>query len=82
MRAILPLLKFLRAGEGVLTPEIQLRDDLNKVMAPAPTKSEVDAALNRMEDRGWAVAVRDEITDVMRWRITDAGKAELAARGL
>lgn len=82
MRVTLPILKFLRAGEGVLTPETQLRTDLFQVVAPPPTKSEVDAALNRMEDRGWAVSVRDEITGVVRWRITDAGKAELAARGL
>lgn len=82
MRVTLPMLKFLRAAEGVLTPETQLRDDIRMAVAPPPTKSEVDAALNRMEDRGWAVSVRDEITQVVRWRITDAGKAELAARNL
>lgn len=75
------ILKFLRAaGADLLTSEDQLRTDLRMFRTPPPTGSEISEALNSLETRQQAVAVRDRLTGQIKWRITDEGRAELAAR--
>lgn len=74
------ILKFLRAGGDLLTTEDQLRTDLRMFRTPPPTGSEVSEALSSLETRGYAISLRDQITHEVRWRITDQGRAELAAR--
>ncbi|MCW5557719.1 MAG: hypothetical protein KIT22_07795 [Verrucomicrobiae bacterium] len=49
--------------------------------SPPPTGAEISEALNTLEEeKGWAVAVRDELTQQIRWTITDAGRAQLAKK--
>jgi hypothetical protein len=78
----LTLLTFLRAGAPLLTPEGQLRMDARLAASPPPTGSDISAALNHIEDAGLAVSVRDPLTHAVKWKITDQGRAELAARGI
>lgn len=82
MNLPLTILKFLRAGGELLTPETQLRDDCRLAVSPPPTGMEISEALNQVESEGWAVSVRDSLTRAVRWQITDAGRAQLAKRGL
>jgi hypothetical protein len=78
----LTILKFLRAAGDLLTPETQIRDDVRLTVAPAPTGLEVSEALNRIEGEGWAVSIRDSVTKIVRWQITDLGRVQLTKRGL
>lgn len=82
MNLTLQTLSVLRDIDGNLIREDQLRTDLRATVTPAPTGSEISTALNTIEKHQWAVSVRDGITGDIRWRITDAGRAELAARNL
>lgn len=82
MKLELTLLKFLRAAGDLLTAEGQLRDDARLAVSPVPLGTEISDALNNLENRKWAVAVRDELTETVRWQITDAGRAQLAKRNL
>lgn len=82
MRIELTILKFLRAAGDLLTPETQIRDDVRLVVAPAPTGLEVSESLNRIESDGWAVSIRDQVTGIVRWQITDLGRVQLTKRGL
>ncbi len=82
MNLTLQTLAVLRDLDGNLIREDQLRTDLRATVTPAPTGSEISTALNTIEKHQWAVSVRDAITGDIRWRITDAGRAELAARNL
>lgn len=82
MNLTLTILKFLRAGGDLLTPETQLRDDVRMAMAPPPTGTEISEALNLIEQRGLAVSLRDDLTKEVKWQITDNGRAQLAKRNL
>lgn len=82
MNLTLQTLTYLRDLGGNLIREDQLRTDLRATVAPAPTGTEISDAINALEKRKWAVSVRDDVTQEIRWRITDAGRAELAARNL
>jgi hypothetical protein len=78
----LALLRILRAAGELLTPEPQLRCDLRLTYSPPPTGLEISDALNRAEDAGWAVSVRDPVTGQVRWQVTDLGRVQLSKRGL
>ncbi|MFO1461300.1 MAG: hypothetical protein U1G08_18090 [Verrucomicrobiota bacterium] len=78
----LTILKFLRAGGDMLTPETQLRDDVRLAVSPPPTGGEISEALGRIEGAGLALSFRDEMTKAVRWTITDEGRAQLAKRRL
>lgn len=82
MKLELNLLRFLRAGRGVLTPEEQLRDDARQATAPAPSSIELNEAFQTLENNRWAVWKRDALTGQIRWAITDEGEVELAKRKL
>lgn len=82
MNLTLQTLQYLRDLDGNLIREDQLRTDLRATVTPAPIGAEISTALNTLEKHQWAVSVRDEITRDIRWRITDAGRAELSARGI
>ena len=82
MPPILHVLVYLRDMKGLLVREEQIRLYLRATVSPAPTGTEVSQALNTIERAQWAVSIRDEITGDIKWRITEAGKAEAAARAL
>lgn len=82
MNLQLALLQFLRAAGDLLTTETQLRNDARLAVTPVPTGTEISEALNDLERRGYAVAVRDDLTGAVRWQITDLGRAQLAKRNL
>jgi hypothetical protein len=83
MKLQLTLLQFLRAAGGeLLTPETQLRNDARLAVSPPPTGLEISEALNDLERRGYAVSVRDGLTEIVRWQITDLGRVQLTTRHL
>lgn len=82
MNLTLTILKFLRAGGDLLTPETQLRDDVRMAVVPPPTGAEISEALNLIEQRGLGVSLRDDLTKEVKWQITDNGRAQLAKRNL
>lgn len=82
MNTTLHALKYLGELKGALVRETQLRTDLRATVSPAPTGTEISDALNVLSRSQWAVEVRDTVTGEIRWRITEAGRGELAARGI
>lgn len=76
------LLVQLKAAGGLLVPEPALRVQLRIAVSPAPTGTEISEALNLSESKGWIISLRDEFTNEMKWKITDAGRGVLAERGL
>lgn len=84
MPLLLRILILLRSAGDLLTPESTLRMDIRfgGGSGPRDTVAEVNAAFNELEQRHLAVAIRDDLTNSIRWKITDAGRAALAERNL
>lgn len=78
----LTILQMLRQVGDLLVPERQIRTELRLSVSPAPTGSEMSTALHQVEASQLAVSVRDSLTGDVRWKITDAGRAALAERGI
>jgi hypothetical protein len=76
------VLQILRQVAPLLVPETQIRNELRLTITPTPTGTEMSEALTYLDEHRLAIAIRDDITKAVRWRITDDGKATLAARGL
>lgn len=82
MTIALHILTILRTAGDLLTPEEQIRSDLRLGITPPPTRADANEAFRTIEDRDLAISIRDHLDDRIRWRITDKGRGELAARGL
>lgn len=82
MTLTLHVLKLLAEARGLLVPEAMPRLDLRVRMSPPPSTGELNSALNEVERAGWAVSVRDEVEHTLKWKLTTAGQAVLAERGL
>lgn len=82
MKIELVILRFLRAADGVSTPETQLRDDARLATSPPPSTADLNAAFTTLEDKGWAMSVRDPLTGQIRWVISGEGIAQLTLRKL
>lgn len=82
MRMTIPLLVLLREARGMMVPEPMLRLDLRVRVSPPPSTSDLNDTLNECERSGWAVSVRDEVEHTLKWKLTAAGAAVLAERGL
>lgn len=78
----LHILILLRQAGELLTPETQLRTDLRVLVTPVPSGVDVSEAFNRIESEKWALSVRDTVTGIVKWKITDAGRVILAERNL
>lgn len=78
----LTILQMLRQVGDLLVPERQIRTDLRLSVSPAPTGTEMSTAFHQLEWHQLAVSVRDTITGEVKWKITDAGRAALAERGI
>lgn len=76
------LLVLLRRAGQFLTPEPTLRVDLKLAVSPTPSGTDISEAIDQCERKGWIISVRDDMTGELKWRITDAGRASLAERGL
>lgn len=53
--------------------------DVDCMMPEPPTVAELKAALTGLEVAGEIVAVRDRINDTTKYKLSDMGKANLAA---
>jgi hypothetical protein len=62
-----------------MLPQTALQVDVNAVLAAPVTRGELEGELARLEARGQVVGFRDELTDGLKWRITDNGRALLKA---
>ena len=69
------ILRVLRDCGGYMLPEDRLLDEV-RIQRGSCLRGEFKAALDELEARGWAVAVRNELHGV-RWKISDLGKATL-----
>jgi hypothetical protein len=68
-------------SKALVTPEVLLLNQIRAVADPVPTVSEFKQAVRELEEAGYVTAVRDAIdAEVLKFRITDAGRAEVASR--
>ncbi len=79
-RARLEILRALDRVSGRMLNENILFADINLHLAPRAHLSEFQAALLDLEQMGLIVRVFDTLGGPFRVMITDAGRAELAAR--
>jgi hypothetical protein len=69
----------LRRLNGMLLAEGSLLNLMRILITPAPLASELAEALKEMEEGRLVTPVRDSLAqELVRWGITDAGRAKLA----
>jgi len=73
------VLKALDQVAPRVMPEGTLQTTLRILISPVPLLSEMREVLNDLEGRGLIVGVRGE--DLLKWGITDSGKAKLSEWG-
>lgn len=78
MNLRLDILRALKNYEGYLTPEPSLLNELRMTCVPPPTVAEFSQAMEFLELRILITSVRPDLGGPLKWRITDAGRAELA----
>lgn len=77
----LELLKALDTRSSVMLAEATVFNQVRIVMTPVPSLLELKGALRDLEARGFVEGVADRLNpDVMKWRLTDAGRAEVLSR--
>lgn len=64
--------------EDYLQPDTALNSNIRLSIVPAPTLVDIEEAMMSLEQLGYVIALRDELTGVRRWQITPVGKAYLA----
>ena len=81
-------LDLLEALDGIGSlgmPRKTLRQQVQLTARPTPSATEVDAALRQLEAEKLCVSVRDELApaseELIAFTITNAGRAQLRARG-
>jgi len=79
MTIYLDILRALEGCRGFLLPEPTLLNDLRLTRMPPPTVTEFREALETLESRRLITSVRSDLGGPIKWRITDAGRGELAA---
>lgn len=78
MNLHLDILRVLKNCNGYLLPEPSLLNDLRLSCVPPPTVSEFCDGMVFLELRKLITSIRPELGGPLTWRITDAGRAELA----
>lgn len=63
---------------GLLRREEDIRCRVQLQIIPEPSRAEVEAELKELDALRLITGISNKITEEMRWRITDAGKAELS----
>ncbi|MBS5507741.1 MAG: hypothetical protein KHX31_03810 [Akkermansia sp.] len=64
--------------EGLLRREEDIRHRVQLQIIPEPSRAEIEAELKELDALRLITGISNKITGEMRWRITDAGKAELS----
>lgn len=59
-------------------PENTLQTTLRILISPVPLLSEMREAMNEMEGQHLIVGVRSDMADLIKWTVTDSGKAKFA----
>lgn len=73
------VLRYLRdMPEDYLQPDVSVNAHIRLCIVPAPTLVDIEEAMMSLEELGYVIALRDELTGVRRWQITPVGKAYLA----
>jgi hypothetical protein len=80
MNLKLEMLRVLDVGtDSVLFPAATLLNQVRLAVKPTPTYAEFDKALLELETQRLIVGVRDRLDEkVVKYKLTDAGKATLA----
>ena len=82
MNLKLEILRTLDFGSRALVmPETTLLNQARAVCSPPPSITEFRQAVSELERDGYVVSVRDTLdAGVLKYRITDSGRAEVASR--
>lgn len=82
MNLKLEILRTLDFGSrSLVMPETTLLNQTRVLCTPLPTITEFRRAVGELERDGLVVSVRDTLdAGVLKYRITDAGRAEVASR--
>lgn len=64
--------------EGLLRREEDIKIRVGNQMVPSPSRAEVEAELRALDGLRLITGISNALSQEMRWRITDAGKAELS----
>lgn len=64
--------------DGLLRRETDIRCRVQLQIVPSPSRAEIEAELKELDALRLITGIANKITSEMRWRITDAGKAELS----
>lgn len=59
-----------------MQPEHSLIAEAQRMVIPEPSCAEVRAALKFLDTAGYITGVRSTYDDLMRWQITDLGRAQ------
>jgi hypothetical protein len=80
MNLKLEMMRVLDCGsEAILFPAATLLNQVRLTVKPTPTYAEFDKALLELETGRLIVGVRDGLDEqVVKYKLTDAGKAKLA----
>lgn len=63
---------------GLLRREEDIRCRVQLQIIPSPSRAEIEAELKELDALRLITGISNKITGEMRWRITDAGQAELS----
>ena len=63
---------------GLLRREEDLRCRVQLQVVPSPSRAEIETELKELDALRLITGISNKITGEMRWRITDAGQAELS----
>lgn len=83
MNLKLEMLRVLDVGQdNIMFPASTMLNEARLIVKPQPTYAEFDKALLELERGRLIVGVRDGLDDaVVKYKLTDAGKAKLAEYG-
>lgn len=63
---------------GLLRRDADIRHRVQLQIIPEPSRAEIEAELQELDALRLITGISNNLTQEMRWRITDAGKAELS----
>lgn len=63
---------------GFLRREEDIRNRVQLQIVPEPSRAEIETELRELDALRLITGIPNTLTQEMRWRITDAGKAELS----
>ncbi|MBS5507247.1 MAG: hypothetical protein KHX31_01290 [Akkermansia sp.] len=64
--------------DGLLRRDTDIRCRVQLQIVPSPSRAEIETELKELDALRLITGISNKITGEMRWRITDAGQAELS----